>query len=40
MPTWTELFKQLIHAYLAKKVGEVYEEGLKNAERIQRDIGW
>ena len=38
MPTWSELFKQLVHAYLAKKIGEAMDEGLKNAERICRDI--
>ena len=32
--TWPQLFKQLFRAYLAKKIDEVYAEGLKNADTL------
>jgi len=36
MNTWTELFKQLIRAWLAQEIGKSQAEGLRVAERIVR----
>jgi hypothetical protein len=36
MKTWTQLFKQLIRAWLAQEIGKSQAEGLRNAERAMR----
>ncbi len=37
--SWSELFKQLILAYIRRKIDGAYVEGLKNAERLSRRYG-